>query len=284
MDKLAIEWLILLCFTNGGSTALAKLLLTAQGTIALHPNAEGQALVVAMRERNNRWNPEAALNYRQIQRRWVSEVRRLVTVNEASDAPPLVIEKSPPNICRYKAIVSMLDGMQVHLMAMTREPYATCASWNYRYGRQHIIREWAWSDEMPSNEDAYFEGLARLWLQRASWLDGARPDTSAFIRYEDFARHPAETIALLAAKVPRLAGVDPQAAVEVKDYPKQTIRDMNAETVSRLTERQKKAIMRGLSAKPELVAKLGYATTFEQTYPLTDQPAGLVAPEAVDAG
>jgi len=283
MDKLAIEWLIMLCFPNGGSTALAKLLLTAPGSIALHPNAEGQALVVAMRERNNRWNPEAALNYRQIRRRWVGEVRRRATVKEAA-VTPLVIEKSPPNMCRYKAIVSMLDGMPVHLMAMTREPYATCASWNYRYGRQHITREWGGFGEVPSNEDAYFEGLARLWLQRAAWLDAARSDTAAFIRYEDFAGHPAETISLLAAKIPRLAGVDHQAAVEVKDYPKQTILDMNANTVSRLTERQRKAIMRALSEKPELVAKLGYATKFEQTYPLTDQPAGLVAPEAVDAG
>jgi hypothetical protein len=34
------EWLLVLAFPNGGSTALAKLLLSAEGTIALNPRVE----------------------------------------------------------------------------------------------------------------------------------------------------------------------------------------------------------------------------------------------------
>jgi hypothetical protein len=40
-----VDWLIILAFPNGGSTAIAKLLMTAEGTVALNPTIEGQWLV-----------------------------------------------------------------------------------------------------------------------------------------------------------------------------------------------------------------------------------------------
>ncbi|HZZ88855.1 MAG TPA: hypothetical protein VFE13_11040 [Caulobacteraceae bacterium] len=267
MDDRTIEWLIVLCFPNGGSTALAKLLLTAPGAVALRPNAEGQWLIPAMHSPLHRWNPDTPLDYAGIRRRWMQVARRQAELGPASDLPPLVIEKSPPNACRYRPLVSMLSGMPVSVVAMTREPYATCASWDARYGQATIDGTWGWVRERPIDEDSYFEALAGHWLQRAAWLEAARADAVAFFSYEDFADRTQETLAQLARSLPRLAAVDHRTPVGVKDYPEQTIRNMNLPTIATLTQRRRVAIMRGLSRDPELVRRLGYALAFEQAYP-----------------
>jgi hypothetical protein len=59
------EWLLVLAFPNGGSTALAKLLLSAEGTIALNPRVEERWLMPAMCAEGARWDPDTKLDYRE---------------------------------------------------------------------------------------------------------------------------------------------------------------------------------------------------------------------------
>lgn len=256
-----IEWLIILTFPNGGSTALAKLLLTAIGTVALSPRAEGQWLVPEMSAPLDRWNPDAVLDYGHIRARWIEAASRNFAVAEADGRAPLVIEKSPPNMCRYRAIVSMLNGMKTDIIVMTRDPYATCASWHARYGREAIERDWGWPGPPPTDEDSYFRALGEIWLQRARYLESARSDAKCWMRYEDFADEPAVSLDVLAQQIPRLRSANADADILVKDYPRQKVRNMNAGQISALTENQMRAIASALEGSPDLVEGFGYDVT-----------------------
>src|SRR5207249_685189 len=104
------------------STALAKLLLTAKGTIALHPEAEGQWLVPTLCVPLARWDPEHSLDYNDIRTRWIEAVHQATANSTNCNEPYLVIEKSPPNMCRYHKILSMLAMMKTCTVVMTRDP------------------------------------------------------------------------------------------------------------------------------------------------------------------
>jgi hypothetical protein len=257
-DVAELSWFILLTFPNGGSTPIAKLLLTARNTVALTPTAEGQWLSPEMSAPGGRWNPDAVLDYADIRSRWMKAVKKARAKIEQKKGHVLVIEKSPPNMCRYKDILAMLTGMPVYVAVMTRDPYATCASWHFRYGRDDIGRNWGWPSHEPTDDDSYFEALAETWLVRARYLESARSTAIAWFKYEDFARAPGEIVSLLSSSVPELALADPHAAVVVKDYPAQTIRDMNQEKLSQLTSGQTAAITRRLARDADLVSRLGY--------------------------
>lgn len=252
-----VEWVIILAFPNGGSTALAKLLLTAEGTIALNDRAEGQWLVPEMSAPRVRWDGTAALDWGAIRARWLKAVDDSLRDTEVTDLPPLVIEKSPPNMCRYRAIVSMLKGMKTDVVVMSRDPYATCASW-YQYGFERIARDWGWPGEPPGDEMACFRALGRIWLQRARYLRAARDDGKVWLRYEDFADRTADAIRELAIEIPRLGTVDAASDILVKHYPAQKVRNMNANQIAGLSPDQIAAIARGLADDPELVSHFGY--------------------------
>lgn len=253
-----IEWMLILTFPNGGSTALAKLLLTAVGTVALTPRAEGQWLIPAMSAPRLRWDPANNLNYTAIRDRWIGAVKQ-VKQRISNREPCLVIEKSPPNMCRYRQIVSMLAGMKTYIVIMTRDPYATCASWHSRYGLELVERDWGWPGPRPANEEAYFRALGEIWLNRAEYLEMARANAVHWMSYEDFSDRPSSVIRDLGGKIPQLRTVNPSANIAVKDYRGQKIRNMNSEQISILTERQREAISSALIQRPELVKRLGYS-------------------------
>lgn len=255
------EWLLLLSFPNGGSTAMARILLTAAGTIALTPNAEGQWLVPAMSAPRARWDPNNSLDYDDIRTRWMEAARRTAATVERNPTPYLVIEKSPPNMCRYRNIISMLQGKTTYVVVMTRDPFATCASWHLRYGPEILERDWGWPAEHPIGEAEYFRALAEIWLKRAEYLDTAREDAIDWIRYEDLSDRPHDVISAVARRVPRLRSMNPDANIEVKNYPVQRLRNMNQEQISTLSAKHLEAIAVGLERKPELVARLGYDIT-----------------------
>ena len=255
------EWLLMLTVPNGGSTAVAKLLLTASGTIALNARVEGQWLVPAMSAPGGRWDPGTILDYDDIRSRWI-EAATLGASNAVShEGLPLVIEKSPPNLCRYSAIVSMLSGMKTDIIVLTRDPYATCASWHMRVGAERVGRNWGWPGEPPVDEDTYFRALGEIWMKRALYLESARVIARHWMRYDDFSDQPSAEVGKLAQKFPRLGMADPNAKLMVKQYPAQKIRNMNIEQISVLSKQQRKAIASALTDNPELVSRFGYDPT-----------------------
>lgn len=253
-----VEWLIILAFPQGGSTAFAKLLRTADGAMALHPRAEGQWRVPSMSAPRVRWDPAASLDYDAILARWLGLVAEHERAAGSAGVAPLVIEKSPPNMCRYRAILSMLRGMKTDLVVMARDPFATCASW-HRYGRERIERDWGWPGAPPADDDAFCRALAEIWIERATYLDAARADATCCIRYEDLADQPVLTMERLARAIPRLRSVDPTLEISVKANPMQKVRNMNRDIVATLTPRQTAAISAVLRRHPDLVARFGYS-------------------------
>ena len=274
-----LEWLLLLSFPNGGSTAAAKILLTARDTVALHPEAEGQWLVPAMSAPRGRWNPDLPLDYTEIRATWVGAGRRMAAEARLDAAQPLVIEKSPPNMVRYKQLRAMLSDMKTHVAVMTRDPYATCASWHLRYGPGVVDRDWGWPGARPMSESDYFQALGEIWLNRAEFLESARPDAIHWMRYEDFSDVPSSAVAGLAAEIPSLASAKTGADIVVKDYPRQGVRNMNAEQIAKLTRSGIDAIAGALRQNPGLVSRLGYdpAPPAAAGWPLGRGEFGLIA-------
>lgn len=261
MPAADFDWLLIFAFPNGGSTAVAKLLLTAAGTVALNEHAEGQWLVPEMCQPRVRWAPESALDFADIRRRWLAALQVRIEQPAPFEEHPLVIEKSPPNMCRYDNIVSMLGGMKTYTVAVSRDPYATCARWHASVGPGHIERNWGWPGDRPEDEDAYFRALGEIWLQRAKYLARIREQAVHWMRYEDFAAQPSASVSELARKIPRLRTANPEASITVKAYPLQRVRNMNAEQISTLSQRQRKAIHAALAHEPDLVAHFGYQVT-----------------------
>jgi hypothetical protein len=172
---------------------------------------------------------------------------------------PLVIEKSPPNMCRYRAILRMLAGKKTHIVVLTRDPFATCASWHVRVGAERIASNWGWVGEPPTDDASYFRALGQIWLRRARYLHGARAQATHWMRYEDVTDRPAEALAALGTRFHRLAAADQGALLAVKDYKLQPLRNMNRDQVAILTPPQICAIASALAEDPALMAQFGYA-------------------------
>jgi hypothetical protein len=251
MESSKIEWLLVLTMPNGGSTAFANLLLTGDHIISLNKHSEGQWLSPEMSS-TERWNPSLELDYPSIREKWLAVVQQK-TASWHDGLPPLVIEKSPPNMIRINKLQSMLAGMKTDILVLTREPYSTCASWLRRY--RGVPPGWATNEQ----EQDPLRALARLWLRRARYLDEARGLAMDWIKYEDFSTDPAGIINRLSAKVERLRTVRPLDKIRVKDYPPQPVRNMNVEQIETLSPAQIDTIGQILTEDPDIVARLGYS-------------------------
>jgi hypothetical protein len=205
-----------------------------------------------------RWDPGTPLDYAAIRDRWIVAATKAAADACPLDHAPLVIEKSPPNMCRYRAILAMLSGMKTQIVVLTRDPFATCASWHVRVGAKRIATNWGWVNEAPTDDASYFRALGQIWLRRARYLQDARAQATHWMRYEDVADHPAHALAALATRIPRLAASDQGALLAVKDYPPQPLRNMNRDQIAILTPRQIDAIASALAEDPALMAQFGY--------------------------
>lgn len=246
-----VKWLFILTFPNAGSTALAKLILNGRNTIALTPNAEGQWLIPSLSVERDRWDPAMRVDYRKLRAVWLSVLPKRAT-------PLLVVEKSPPNMCRYEKLLETFGQMQTHLITLVRDPYATCASWHQRYGKERIRRAWIPLDPRMTEAD-YFRLLGRIWLDWARILSKAGKRAILNFRYEDFANDPASVLSALRKRVGGLDDVSPSSLVKVKDHPEQGIVNMNARHIASLTDLQISAISASLWVDKDTVASLGYA-------------------------
>ena len=248
-----VEWLFILTFPNGGSTAFAKFLLTADGTVSLGPNAEGQWLIPSLSSNVSRWDSNLRVSWRKIRAVWLHRIRD-------KSKKVIVIEKSPPNLCRYEQLLDAFRSMKTYVVTFTRDPYATCASWHRRYGYDGIVSNWGGPKNMTiSNEMDYFSWLGEIWLSRAKMLLEARRISCLHIRYEDFAEDPVATLDKIASAIPMLGTADGKAVVSVKDYGSQPIRNMNEQQTAILSVAQRNAIYAALSRDSWTVQALGYS-------------------------
>ena len=249
-----LEWMFVLTLPNGGSTALAKLLLTAPKAIGLTDNAEGQWLVPEMSESSARWDPTSKISYGTVRTVWLDRIGQLRPSGET-----LVIEKSPPNLCRHRRLLGAFVGMKTYLVTFARDPYATISSWHTRYGIEVISREWdSRGVDVGTSERAVFQFYTRIWLERARMLVDARRDSIVDLSYESFCDDPASTVKRLQAAIPLLHDVKADSSVKVKDYPSQAIEDMNQRQIDLLSDSQIAAVSQVLATDPATMESLGY--------------------------
>jgi len=249
-----LEWLFILTFPNGGSTVFAKMLLTAPNSAALNAIAEGQWLVPGLRDDRSRWNPQTKISYRLVKAIWLHRLQGFGAAERT-----IVIEKSPPHMCRYKRLVEEFSSMKCHVVTLTRDPYATISSWDQRYGASGIAREWDGAIENSAgDESSYFKALAKIWLHRARMIMAAQKDSILDLTYENFANDPQSVISKLQSKIPLLAGVNSDAEFKIKDYSAQKLMNMNPKQINLLGEEQMQWISEELDTDSLTVKKLGY--------------------------
>lgn len=253
-DPGRLSWLFVATLPNSGSTALAGFLDSAPRAVKLAPDGEGQWLVPELSAPARRWDPATPVDYALVRAVWVDRALR------AGPGPLLVIEKSPPNLCRFRALLAAFDDMPTTVLRFTRDPYAVCASWSKRYRPQALARQWDpdLGARMGSEAD-YFRTLGAICGERMALLAGLGDLGGIDIAYERLTDSPEAAIAALTAAVPLLAGVDAGATVKVKDYAPQGLENMNAAQTARLTPAQIAEISRGLAPHAAAIEALGYS-------------------------
>ena len=149
--------------------------------------------------------------------------------------------------------------MKTYLVTLTRDPYATCSSWNQRYGYERILKIWdPTGRDFVSNEEDYYFFLGKIWLDRARMLLDARKDSCLDLSYEEFCDNPGIVAERMASVVPCLSDINAHAEIRVKDYEVQKIVNMNERQAGLLTDVQREAISKALCADRKTVESLGY--------------------------
>lgn len=243
-------FLILLTPPNSGSSAIANFLGQVQGVRGLGwpefgagRTYEGQWLVPSLAE-VDRWWPEKYVNWASVSGTW----GRRITQLEHRGPVEYILEKSPPNIVRYKALRQMLPNARFAIN--NREPFANIASQIMRY--EATIYKGVPRDEAIAH-------LAELWLYRSRHLRQAKVDEGyELLSYEDFCADP---IAIAGAfGLQGAVSLRSDYAVRIKDYDKGEIRNMNARQVAQLSDAEIGLIAGILAREPELVDFFGYDT------------------------
>jgi hypothetical protein len=248
-----LAWLFVATLPNSGSTALAGMLASAPRVVTLNERAEGQGLVPQFAADARRWDPAARMDFGLVRAVWIE--RALALGGPGS----LVVEKSPPNIARFRALLAAFADMPSSVLRFTRDPYAVCASWAKRYPPQRVVREWhpEYAGRV-GDEDGFYAVLGEICGRRMEMLAGLDDVTDVDLAYEALTDDPADSVERLMAALPGLAGIDPGATVAVKDYARQSLRNMNAEQIAMLTPRQIDRVGAGLAPFAAALAKLGY--------------------------
>lgn len=248
-----LQWLIILTMPNSGSTALGRLLMTADAAVALTDRCEGEWLIPSMSNPRHRWDEDLRLSMARVRARWMWRLR-----GTTKGSPRLVVEKSPPNMVRIDRLRAALAPMETHTVILVRDPYAVCEGWHRRYGREQLSRTSLTALRHVDSEHDYFRLLGECWVQRGAYLVEQIPKALGVVRYEELVTDPASVTAQLAEKIPMLSDVRSDAQVRVKDYAAQTLKDMNEQQIAALSAEQVAAISEGLKRGIDTVTALGY--------------------------
>ena len=250
----SLEWLFVLTMPNSGSTALSKVLMTAEATVSLSPRCEGEWLVPSLSNPRKRWLEAHSPSMDRIRARWMAKLR-----SSANGQPRLVVEKSPSNMVRIDQLRAVLAPMKTSSIILVRDPYAVCEGWHRRYGREGLSKT-----SMPeligvSNDQEYFELLGARWVRHATTMANHRRKVCSIVRYEDFISDPRSILSKLSLEFPLLSSAKPDAFVEVKDYGLQRLRNMNDQQIAALGSDQVDAISSGLEQGHDVVKSFGYS-------------------------
>lgn len=228
-----------------GSTALVQVLNTSPYAMLLRSNGEGQWLVPSLCE-GDRWDLDKPVDWNAVQQTWGKTIAQ---VNQLVGTIQVVLEKSPPNLVRLEALMQHFPNSVS--FGFMRNPYANCASRLYRH---HQPDQLAGDDRRRT-----LTALAAQWIFRADQLrDRITTLSLLHFTYEQFCADPGQYVAQVQAICPSLRAVDVTAAVQVKDYPPQSIVDQNPRQIARLLPQDLDIIAEALSTRMDLLHFFGY--------------------------
>jgi len=230
---------------RSGSTALAQILNSAQGTALLNKRGEGQWLVPGLCE-TDRWNPGKDINWESVRSVWYNRLDFIIGLVQNVQ---LVIEKSPPNLVRIDQIKEVFPNHS--LLAFNRDPYANCASTLYR---NH--------DPVNKSETERIQlitQIAESWMQRSAFIfKWITKWNIVNFTYEDFCENPGSSISKLNQNIPILKTVDVNIKIKVKDYQIQGIANQNERQISKLKPGEIEAISNVLTRNPDIPSFFRY--------------------------
>lgn len=252
------RFLFIFTLPYSGSTALSHVLNTSPRSMLLHPTGEGQWIVKGLCQ-SDRWRVKKKVKWNSVKRVWLKRWR---VTNERAGGIDVIIEKSPPNLCRMKGFFKNFPNSAA--FGFNRDPYAFASSYSHR---QHKVD----TEQLSENRRrGFYRKVARLWVIRSRLLRaGIEEYGFTNFSYESFCENPAEVVKKIQAKCPELTGVDPEARIQVKNYEPQPISNQNDRQLAWLSQNDVLGINSVLRNHLDLMAYFGYrireVDEFEET-------------------
>jgi hypothetical protein len=230
---MAQKYLFILSAPYSGSTVLWRLLQTSRQVAALPDEGQKLPELEAMM-RKEPWDPERQFDWALIRSVW----ERYWDLSR-----PVLLEKSPPHLCRAETLAREFEP--AWFILLLRNPLAVCEALHRRNGL------------------GYTEAAER-WL---SWLRllthcRARLARQTLVHYEAMTEAPGEVFRHLADWLPELSDVDPTAAVRahsVEGVLERPLVNLNTLKLDRVAPGEREEVLAVLAREPDLVGSTPYA-------------------------
>lgn len=236
LTRMPHKYLFILSPPYSGSTALWRLLQSSRRVAAL-PD-EGQKLPELRDEmRREPWNPEREFPWARISEVWHGYWDL---------ARPVLLEKSPPHLCRIEQLEAHFRPAW-HILLL-RDPLATCEGLHRRNGLD-------WSEAA----DRWC-----AWLQMH--LHARRHlDRSIVVYYEELVNETPATLAQLARWLPELDDVAADAVVEahaVDGQQRRQLVDLNPRKIEAIAARDRQQIIERLRRDAAALSRTPYGALY----------------------
>ncbi|MEM1047671.1 MAG: sulfotransferase [Pseudomonadota bacterium] len=239
-----VRWLFLATLPGSGSTLLADLLCRHCGAGQLAPRAEGQWLVPDLARPGSRWDPDWPPALDGVRRIWLDRFREKTLSGS-------VLEKSPPNLCRMRRLMTAFADMPQTLVRLVRDPFAVCEGWA-RYPNETIFTDWApGMEHVVTSKEQYWALLGDICGKRMTMVRNLGDIAVHTVRYERLVATPLQTLTDIAEHCPGLAPPETDRVDGVEDR--------NRTQLQSLEDGQKQAFAAGLRPYTGAVEDLGYS-------------------------
>ena len=226
------KYLFILSPPYSGSTVLWRLLQTSAAVSALPDEGQKLPELRAMM-RDDPWNPDRVFDWERIGDVWH---------RHWDPARPVFLEKSPPHLCRPRALLQHFQP--AWFLLLLREPLALCEAMNRRNG---------WD----------FDYAARRcveWLQLYQAARAVLPRTLT-VSYEELVTDPEGTRRRLGTWMPELADIDVTAPVRshaIDGEQTRALTNLNPRKIAAIAPADRARVEAALSAHRHLLGGTPY--------------------------
>lgn len=227
-----------------GSTLLAELISSSKSVSINNPfgTREGQKLPTVrkiMFEHKNRWDTSFDFDWKIIKKEWMKYWDL---------SCPILLDKSPPNIIRTKSIINLFNPS--YFIIFYRNPYAQCESLIRRHNMKPLL-----AAEFVLRSLEY-------QIQNISAIENA-----VNISYEFLTEQTENAIKIMTTLLPELKDIQSDQEFSAHNYysKKLKIKNLNIDSINRLTNEQLQEINTVFSKKKEILNFFKYNLIEEST-------------------